>query len=194
MSGKLNIEAGVSEEGAPATGVSGKVAGVEIVAAHPAHCDALRDVHVKTWAVTFRDRVPDEFYRERLAMHRVRDWAEVVRRQTAVGGGVVAATDNGHIAGFCQYGSTEDEDDDPGEVGHIHRLYVDPLHQRKGIGRTLLSAATTRLRQRGMSAATLWVLETDERAQAFYRRLGWKPDGERKSGSTPDLRYRSLLV
>jgi hypothetical protein len=49
-----------------------------------------------------------------------------------------------------------------------------------------------------MSAATLWVLESDERARSFYERVGWKPDGKRKSepmtDAITDLRYRVVLV
>jgi hypothetical protein len=49
-----------------------------------------------------------------------------------------------------------------------------------------------------MSTATLWALEADARARAFYERVGWKPDGARKSDPgtnlIADLRYRLALV
>jgi GNAT superfamily N-acetyltransferase len=102
------------------------------------------------------------------------------------------------MVGLCEYGPSEDDDEDPGRVGHIHRLFVDPARQRTGIGRSLLSASTDRLRDSGMSVATLWALETDERARSFYERVGWKPDGKRKSEPISDLitdlRYRLVLV
>jgi GNAT superfamily N-acetyltransferase len=167
---------------------------VKIAAARPADGDGLRDLHVATWAVTYRGRVPDAWHRQQLAAHRRRDWAAVVRGQTALGGGVLAARCNAHIVGLCQYGPTEDDDDDASRVGHIHRLYVHPARQRTGVGRALLTASTDRLRETGMSVATLWMLETDDRARAFYESLGWQADGARKSRPVVDLRYRLPLV
>jgi GNAT superfamily N-acetyltransferase len=102
------------------------------------------------------------------------------------------------MVGLCEYGPSEDDDEDPGRVGHIHRLFVGPARQRSGIGRSLLSASTDRLRESGRSVATLWALEADERARSFYERVGWKPDGNRKSEPISDLvtdvRYRLALV
>ena len=40
---------------------------------------------------------------------------------------------------------------------------------------------------------TLWVLETDGGARAFYEGLGWEPDGTRKDHPPTDLRYRRPL-
>jgi GNAT superfamily N-acetyltransferase len=131
------------------------------------------------------------WYGERLAAHAVRDWGERVRSQAAQGGGVLAARCDGRIVGLCQYGPTEDDDSE--QVGHTHRLYVLPAQRRTGIGRSLLTASVDRLRQTGAHAATLWVLETDGRARAFYERMGWKLDGARKTHPPTDLRYRLPL-
>jgi ribosomal protein S18 acetylase RimI-like enzyme len=162
---------------------------VEIASANPADAPALRDLHLATWEVAFRGHAAQAWYRDGLAAHAVRDWAEVVRSQAARGGGVLAARSDGRIVGLCQYGPTEDEDHDPEQVGHIHRLFVHPRRQRAGIGRALLTASVDRLREAGMSTATLWVLETDRHARAFYERLGWKPDGGRKADPPADVRY-----
>jgi ribosomal protein S18 acetylase RimI-like enzyme len=49
----------------------------------------------------------------------------------------------------------------------------------------------------GFDAVTLWVLERNQRARAWYERLGWQPTGERKPVFAPagidDLRYRISL-
>jgi ribosomal protein S18 acetylase RimI-like enzyme len=166
---------------------------VEIVPAHPNSGPALRDLHVATWAATYRGRVPDPWYREELAAHRRKDWADIVRRKMALGGGVLAARFNSRLVGLCQYGPTEDDDDDASRVGHVHRLYVDPARQRSGVGRALLTESTDRLRRSGLSDATLWVMAADDRARAFYESLGWRPDGGRKTAPVVDLRYRLPL-
>ena len=166
---------------------------MEIVPAEPAQATTLRDLHLITWEVAYRDRAPEAWYGQRLAAHAIRDWGEIVRFQAAQGGGVLTARCDGRIVGLCQYGPSEDHDHDTEQVGQIHRLYVHPTRQRTGIGRLLLTASVDRLRQCGAHIATLWVLETDQRARAFYKRLGWKPDGTRKTHPPTDLRYRLPL-
>jgi len=42
--------------------------------------------------------------------------------------------------------------------------------------------------------ATLWVLESDDRARGFYEHLGWRPDGARQAGPSTDIRYRRALA
>jgi ribosomal protein S18 acetylase RimI-like enzyme len=166
---------------------------VEIVPADPAHATALRDVHVLTWELTYRERAHEAWYRAGLAAHAVRDWSEIVRAQAARGGGVLIARSEGRLIGLCQYGPTEDRDRDAEQVGQIQRLYVHPARQRTGIGRLLLTASVDRLRQTGAHTGTLWVLETDSHARAFYERLGWRPDGTRTTCPPIDLRYLLAL-
>jgi ribosomal protein S18 acetylase RimI-like enzyme len=167
---------------------------LEIAPALPVDAEDLRELHVATWTATYRGQLPDAWFDQELAAHRVRDWGDVVRSQMACGGAVLAARRNGRLVGLCQYGPVADDDADAKPVGHIHRLYVDPAAQRSGAGRALLSSATDGLREMGLSVATLWVLETDGRARAFYEGLGWRPDGGRKSEPVTDLRYRLPLI
>jgi GNAT superfamily N-acetyltransferase len=168
---------------------------VKIFAAQPADASDLRELHAATWAVTFLERLPEAWSSRRLAEHRARDWADVRSRQERLGGEVLAASRDGRIVGLCQYGPTEDSDDNPVRVGQIQRLYVDPTSQRTGVGRSLLATAADRLCAKGMSEATLWTLDSDERARAFYEALGWQPDGAHTSdGPATDARYRLPLA
>ena len=94
------------------------------------------------------------------------------------------------LLGLCQYGPSEDDDEGSPEVGQIHRLYVHPAAQRQGVGRALLGAATERLIDWGSRELTLWALEEDPQARAFYEHLGWRPDGARRFDGAWDMRYR----
>lgn len=180
-------------DSAPQPGVCATLDPVEILDADPSDATALRDLHLVTWEATYRDRASEAWYPERLAAHAVRDWVEIMRSQVARGGGVLTAKCDSALVGLCEYGPSEDADRDPEQVGQVHRLYVHPARQRTGIGRSLLNACVGRLRERGAQMATLWMLETDLRAQAFNERLGWTPDGGRKTHPPTDLRYRLLL-
>jgi GNAT superfamily N-acetyltransferase len=150
----------------------------------------LRELHVLTWAATYASLLDPAFCRERLHHHHCRDWKALIRDQRAGGGGVLVARAGDGVRGLCQYGPSEDDDERPGNVGHIHRLYVRPAAQRQGVGRALLQAATERLVQLDLRDLTLWALEDDPRARAFYERLGWRPDGARRFDGAWDVRYR----
>jgi RimJ/RimL family protein N-acetyltransferase len=68
----------------------------------------------------------------------------------------------------------------------------------RGLGRTLLEAATTKLRDSGYREAVLWVLDGNARARRFYEAAGWSADGTAKRedmGGTlvTEVRYRREL-
>lgn len=104
----------------------------------------------------------------------------------------VAEMEDGSIGGFCAAGASRDED--AGEDGEIHMLYVAPDYWRSGIGNALFKAGVSYLIERGFPQMVLWVLEGNTRARTFYEKHGWLPDGKRKpSASRPELsqvRYR----
>jgi ribosomal protein S18 acetylase RimI-like enzyme len=72
------------------------------------------------------------------------------------------------VAGFCLFGASDDVG-----WGEIFAIYVDPPHWRLGMGGGLLSAGETQLAEDGFERALLWVVESNERARAFYERQGW---------------------
>lgn len=163
---------------------------MRIEAAAVADAEALRNLHAETWADAYAELLPAAFYVERLARHRRRDWSEVIVDQVARGGGVLVAREPSGLVGVCQYGPSEHDDDRASWVGEIRRLYVQPAFQRRGVGRALLAGAVERLRAAGARSVTLWVLESDPGARAFYERMGWRPDGGRRFDGATDLRYR----
>ncbi len=63
--------------------------------------------------------------------------------------------------------------------GHLARLAVHPLWQRRGIGTRLLAEAIAFLQRSGARAILLNTQEDNWRAQRLYRRFGFYPTGER---------------
>lgn len=129
---------------------------------------------------------------------RVPRWTATVRQAAWPGRGTLVADDAGEIAGFADVRPTRDEDQDPAEVSQIASFYVRPSVWRRGVGRSLMTAAVRTLGEAGFATATLWVLETNERAIAFYTRTGWRPDGAVKGdvvggAAIRDRRYRLAL-
>jgi len=100
------------------------------------------------------------------------------------------AVDDGEVVGVVLSGP----DPDAPNRGHLSRLYVAPERWGEGIGRRLYDTCLAHLRGRRFGDATLWVLEENTRARAWYERLGWRPTGATKPVYAParidDVHYR----
>ena len=63
-----------------------------------------------------------------------------------------------------------------------------------GLGRKLLSYALREARGMRYKAVFLWVRDNNKRAEKFFRRIGFEPDGKRRlidpDTDTYELRYR----
>ncbi|MFO1238356.1 MAG: GNAT family N-acetyltransferase [Alphaproteobacteria bacterium] len=84
---------------------------------------------------------------------------------------------DGAIAGFYSLGAAGD----PETVNYLWHLYVDPLAQRRGVGRALNAAALAEIAARGAAKAWLDVLEPNAKARAFYAALGWRESGRERT-------------
>jgi GNAT superfamily N-acetyltransferase len=82
---------------------------------------------------------------------------------------------------------------DPGELGGVVRLFVDPRAARKGLARALLQTAAAGAWARGLQPV-LDVVAGSEPAIALYERSGWELAGTEKAtwvtpaGVVPTLR------
>jgi GNAT superfamily N-acetyltransferase len=88
--------------------------------------------------------------------------------------GVWVWEEGGEILGF----SAADTRD-----GSIWALFVDPGHERRGIGRPLFEKALDVLRQDGHRTAWL-TTQPGSRAEGFYLAAGWKVIGTSPRGET----------
>jgi GNAT superfamily N-acetyltransferase len=158
----------------------------------------IAEVHVLGWQAGYRGLLPQPLLDGLDPAQRVPRWTATVQQAAWPGRGTLVADDAGAIVGFADVRPTRDGDQDPAEVGEIASFYVRPAAWRSGIGRRLMTAAVRTLRDAGFATATLWVLETNERAIGFYTRTGWQPDGVAKGDvvggvAIRDRRYRQAL-
>ena len=156
-------------------------------------------VHTQGWQAEYRELLPPAVL-DRLAGSDPRSrLTTVVQQAVGPGRGMLVADRDGKVVGFVDIRPTRDEDQDPARVGEIAAVYVDPEEWGRGIGRSLVAAATGRIAAAGCRSTTLWVLDTNGRAIAFYHAVGFQPDGTVKPGlvggvTTRYLRYRCPLV
>ena len=104
----------------------------------------------------------------RLASRRISD-DEVQRHLELLGRGWVIE-DDGEVVAFAIGDAT---------IGNVWALFVDPAHERRGLGRRLHDAMVEWLWSQGLQH--LWLsTEAGTRAERFYRAAGW-----RDAGTTP---------
>jgi ribosomal protein S18 acetylase RimI-like enzyme len=157
---------------------------------------SIAEIHVRAWQAAYRGQMPDEYLdrlsvEDRLAQH---EWSLRSQRETWR---LWVADDGGSVVGFAVTGPSEDADADE-RTGEVYAIYLEPERVGSGLGRQLFADAVGDLRSRGFRTATLWVLESNDRARRFYELAGWKPDGTTASeridcALLPTVRYRTDL-
>jgi RimJ/RimL family protein N-acetyltransferase len=153
---------------------------------------AIGTVHVRTWQAAYAGLV-DQAHLDQLSVDdRVAWWAERLAEQRQV---VLVAEMGGAVVGFVTGGPSRDHDAD-GAWG-VYAVYVAPSAWGMGAGRALLDAFLDRVPP-AVPRLTLWVLDTNEQARAFYERAGMRVDGaakpDRIGGSdVVEVRYRIEL-
>ena len=65
----------------------------------------------------------------------------------------------------------------PPAPAFVGGMWVDPAFRRRGVGRALLEQGITFLRLAGQRELSLWVTRGHEGVVAFYRGLGFRPNG-----------------
>lgn len=168
-------------QGSPRTGVvdalvhdgvhDGEPDTLEVRDAVVADADAIATVHIASWRGAYAGIVPAEYlaaldqgaradgWRRALADPSVRTWV---------------ATAEGRVVGFASLGPGRDEDAEDGDL-ELYAIYLDPEMWGRGVARSLLRTVLLDVPPR--VAVSLWVIAENERAQRFYRRHGFQPDG-----------------
>lgn len=79
------------------------------------------------------------------------------------------------VVGFVMFRTRSDRYEVDCIRGLVENLYVVPEYRRSGIGSALLSAAESRLRERGVEILSLEAMADNEDARRFYRQHGYEP-------------------
>jgi len=147
-------------------------------------CDELGRVHMAIWRDAYAGLMPAG-YLAGLSDQRCADnWRE--RSAEPEGGAartLVVVGPDGHLAGFGSAGPSRDEDA-PTEW-ELYAVNLVPQARGTGVADRLLDELV------GDRAATLWVVEGNARARAFYARRGFVDEGGRDAHpatGTPEIR------
>jgi GNAT superfamily N-acetyltransferase len=163
----------------------------------PAQPDDAMDVarvHVRAWQAGYRDLLPAAYLDQLRPEERAQryDFATQDLRKPAT----LVAVAEGAVRGFATTSPARPAESP--DHGELCALYVDPDWWRGGVGAALITAARARLSEQGFRYATLWLLAGNVRADHFYRKDGWLPDGQRRIDqvwgiSVDEVRYYCAL-
>jgi ribosomal protein S18 acetylase RimI-like enzyme len=153
---------------------------------------AMVELQLDAWREGFVPILPPEF--------RVPDadsfaprLAEALRGQ---GVSSTLAFDGERLVGWVTYGVNRDLDAGPDE-GELRSIFVHPASWRGGVGSALLEHAMKALVEQGYRHVTLWSFADNDRANGFYTRHGFAPDGAEQrrefSAGALEVRYRRPL-
>jgi ribosomal protein S18 acetylase RimI-like enzyme len=154
---------------------------------------AIAKVHVASWRGAYAGLLPQPLLDTLSVQRRAEQWRDQLADTEQVTLVAVGVTEE--VIGFASVGASGDADADA-STGELYAIYLSPLWG-VGIGSTLHDAAVAMLSQR-YTEATLWVLDGNTRARAFYERQGWDTNGlvreETRGGAVlNEVRYRRSL-
>jgi GNAT superfamily N-acetyltransferase len=134
---------------------------------------AIAHVQALSWRETYTGKLPDDVVRGRPLTARAAGLRRLIAGETSRGSQPVwVAERDGEVIGFAWAGPSRDADR-RGAL-ELFTIYVLRRHHGIGAGQGLLDAAI------GSANASLWMLEDNPRARAFYERNGFVADGASK--------------
>lgn len=165
-------------------GAPPRAQGIRVRIAAQNDVPAIARIHVQTWQRAYRGMLPDAYLDDLAPEQRISRWEQAVAAPDEAMTVLVAEDSaTGTILGFCSVCPLRDPfpiDDPFGTVGELYTMYVDGDVQGRGVGRRLIAAAETVMRERGCQSGVLWMLAENHAARAFYERAGWQRDGVTK--------------
>jgi ribosomal protein S18 acetylase RimI-like enzyme len=159
----------------------------------------LARAHVAAWLEAYRGLVPDSYLDQFTVESRTERFRTFLATNpdTSTSGDTWVVESGNQTVGFVTIGASRDSDTKSCDTGEIWGIYLAPQYWRRGIGSHVCSRAERMLASRDYSAATLWVLELNQRARRFYEAMGFVPDGASKKvqlgAPLKALRYRKEL-
>ena len=134
--------------------------------ARPGDAEAITRVHDASWRDAYRGVIPGAELERVVARRGPQWWHSAILRGTEL---LVLDVDD-DIVGYSTYGRNRVPS--MPYSGEIFELYLLPQYQGLGFGRRLFNAARRELAEHGYLSTIVWALADNEKALAFYRRLG----------------------
>lgn len=169
------------------------VGSIKVRAAKEKDAPRIAEIHVETWQHAYRGQVPDAFLDNLPSTlgDRTKKWQETLQKKQR-GMRVFVAEMGKQIVGFCIVNPCRDEDMDNKTVGELGAIYIDARYMNRGVGSALQKEGLSFLKTEGFEKATLWVLDTNEKARTWYESKDWKVEGKTKVDDRGDVQLHEI--
>jgi GNAT superfamily N-acetyltransferase len=157
---------------------------IEVRAVTPAQWRILRDLRLAA--------LKEAPYAFASTFEREAAWGESRWREGASSAAWFTAWRDGRAVGLA---AGRRRDDHPPDERHVISMWVEPAARGTGVAEALIHAVAGWAARQGACGLTLWVADSNPRAAAFYRRLGFAPTGARQPlPSNPDVGEAEFAV
>jgi GNAT superfamily N-acetyltransferase len=135
----------------------------------------MAQVHVRCWQETYRGLMPDALLdNPDFPAARERMWAAALTGERYRQHRIAVVDRDDQLIGIAMAAPASEIAS--ARTMHLGVLYVYTADHGTGVGQALLEAVIS-----PDESATLWVVDPNPRAQAFYRKNGFTPDGTAKA-------------
>lgn len=145
--------------------------------ATPEDSRAIATIHVLSWQAAYQGIVPAQFLASMSIDQREATWRQRLEQHAQ---GTWVIEEHGAVLGWISAGPSRDTEA-LSSTSELRAIYVDPKHWRRGGGQRLWDEVENQLRRSGFSDVTVWVLQHNAGALAFYRSNGFAVDGIEKT-------------
>lgn len=159
------------------------MADADVRAATVAEAADIARIQVSTWRTAYSELLPAESLDALDTEESEHAWREAIREDHT---SVLIAVEGSWTVGFCVGGPAPEaeaasaEGEKPNDLDSLSlvgALLVEPRWGRRGHGGRLLGTLARRLGEAGATRAITWIPEADQASMAFFRSVGWEPDG-----------------
>ncbi|BAC67760.1 acetyltransferase [Streptomyces avermitilis] len=149
--------------------------------ASPGDLDSITDLHTLARTAYYQaGGVPDvELASPGGHSSRRESWRRAVHSSDRT---VMCADREGELVGILSMGPPHEADIDAATARQLYQIHVRPGIWGQGTGSALHAEFVRVLRDASLVTGVLEAWERNSRAQAFYARHGWKPDGHHRPG------------
>lgn len=149
--------------------------------ATPDDAATLARLHVEGWQAAYGGIVDQDYLDSLSIEQRTADWQRWMAEDHIP---IIARDEAGNPAGFCDFGKLKTAPPGSSPIrppysAEIFGLYILPQYWRHGLGTMFLRDAAQRLKEKKHYSLCLWVLEKNERACAFYKKMGGERCGKK---------------
>lgn len=164
--------------------------------ASPEDASAIGNVHVAAWEAAYRGTLADSVLDSFTPDGKAVEWRAYLEREIVATERLWVLIDPGErVAGYCRTGPARDKDLEAEITAEVYGLYVHPDHWGAGAGKLLFGWAVDDFVHRAFFQASLWVVDSNDRARRFYESSGWRldPGPTNTCFGAPEVRYRRSL-